>query len=98
MASLSNFRRQTRKERLNRSTNNGDMANLDKRYVVCEEGSESVGYTLVRELLFFYKFKIYQNYSRYENLDLSISPAGAQNRNVRWRCGPKFPHLEKKSF
>ena len=36
MASLSNFRWQNCKERLNRSTNNGDVADTAKRYVVCE--------------------------------------------------------------
>ncbi len=36
MASLSNSRLQNRKERQNRSTNNGDMSETAKCYDVCE--------------------------------------------------------------
>ena len=49
MASLSSFR--WRKERPNRSTNNGDMTETAKLYVVCEGVSEYVSDTLVREKL-----------------------------------------------
>ena len=44
IALLYNFRWQKCKERPNRSTNNGDMAETANRYVVCEWGSD----TLVR--------------------------------------------------
>ena len=40
MAFLSNSRWQNRKEHSNRSTNNGDLAETAKRYVVCEGVSE----------------------------------------------------------
>ncbi len=49
MASLSNSRWQARRERPNRSTTNGDMAEKAKCYVVCEGVSESVNDILVRE-------------------------------------------------
>ena len=42
MASLSNSRCQNRKERPNRSTNNGDVDEKAKRLWVNERGSESV--------------------------------------------------------
>ena len=39
MASSSNSKWQNRKERTNRSTNNGDMTEIAIRYFVCERGS-----------------------------------------------------------
>ena len=49
MLSLSNSGWQNRKESLNRSTNNEDMAETANRYVVREGVSESVSDTLVRQ-------------------------------------------------
>ena len=54
MASLSNFKLKTPIERPNWSTNNGDMAERAKIYVVCEWVSD----TLVREKLRFKKVDI----------------------------------------
>ena len=49
MASLSNSRRQHRKERPNRSTYNGDLFEKAKRDVVCERVSGGVMKTKIKE-------------------------------------------------
>ncbi len=44
---------QNSQERPNRSTNNGDLAETAKRYVICELVNESFSDTLVSEKLSF---------------------------------------------
>ncbi len=64
MASLSNPRWKNRKERPNRTTNNGDMAVTAKRYVICLWVREWVSPCVLLKIACFagevqYKIKIY---------------------------------------